>query len=118
MKVLQIVIIAVIFGWCFMCNSCSPEKVSDEIIAPNVFTPNGKGNNDVFEVTATSGEKVFLEIFTRAGVLVFSIKAERCRWDGCSLSGQQMANGVYYYTAEVVDSSPKISKKGCVYLYR
>ena len=89
-----------------------------EIIAPNVFTPNGDDKNDIFEVTSTGGEVVALKVFTRAGVLVFSIEARRCRWDGRSLSGREMANGIYFYTAEVPGSSPKISKSGFVHLYR
>ncbi len=91
---------------------------NDSIIAPNVFTPNDDGKNDVFEVTSLKNNEVSLKVFTRAGALVFSIQAKRCRWDGCSLSGQRMATGVYYYTAEVPGSSPKVSKCGFVHLYR
>ncbi len=90
----------------------------DAIVAPNVFTPNGDGKNDVFEVTSSEGNTVSLKIFTRAGVLVFSIEAKRCRWDGRSLSGQEMTNGVYYYTAEVRGASPKVNKCGFVHLFR
>jgi gliding motility-associated-like protein len=94
------------------------QATTDSIIAPNVFTPNGDDKNDIFEVTANSGEPVTLKIFTRAGALVFSVTAKRCRWDGCSQSGEKMAEGVYYYTAEVPGSSPKISKNGFVHLFR
>ncbi|MDR2036517.1 MAG: gliding motility-associated C-terminal domain-containing protein [Bacteroidales bacterium] len=91
---------------------------NDSIVAPNVFTPNDDGINDVFKVTSSNGGTVSLKIFTRAGVLVFSIKAKICEWDGRSSSGEKMANGVYYYTAEVPGSSPKISKAGFVHLFR
>ncbi len=91
---------------------------TDSIIAPNIFTPNGDKKNDLFEVTSSDGRQVSLKIFSRAGVLIYSIKATICQWDGYSLSGQQMANGVYYYVAEVPGSSPKISKSGFVHLFR
>ena len=118
MKVLRFVIVAFVFGSCFLTVSCLKEPDTDAIM---VFTPNGDGRNDVLEVTSKNGNKVSLKIFTRAGVLVFSIEAERCRWDGYSLSGKPLANGIYFYTAEtteIYDSSPKVSKNGFIYLFR
>ncbi|MDR1666967.1 MAG: gliding motility-associated C-terminal domain-containing protein [Bacteroidales bacterium] len=93
-------------------------QVTDSIIAPNVFTPNDDEWNPFFEVTSSAGKPVALKIFTRAGVLVFSIRAKICRWDGCSQTGEKMAEGVYFYTAEVPGSSPRVSKNGFVYLFR
>ena len=116
MRFLQFIILLLIVG-------CTPLETTsdDEIIAPSVFTPNGDGRNDVFEVISKNGNKVALKIYTRAGVLVFSIEAERCRWDGYSLSGQEMATGIYYFTAETIeiyDSSAKVAKNGYFYLQR
>jgi gliding motility-associated-like protein len=93
-------------------------QATDSIKAPNVFTPNSDGENDLFEVFSTGGQTVALKVFTRAGVLVFSITAKTCQWDGCSLSGEKMADGIYFYTAEVPGSSPKVSKSGFVHLFR
>ena len=126
MKVLKFIIIAAILGWCLSLERVTgvgavAQTPTDSIIAPNIFTPNGDGRNDVFEVRSRNGNKVALKIYTRTGVLIFSIEAERCRWDGYSLSGQEMANGVYFFTAETVviyDSSPKVSKSGFVHLFR
>jgi len=112
-------VLVLVIGWCFSSgHEVLAQTPTDSIIAPNVFTPNGDGINDVFEVTSRNGNVVSLRVYTRAGVLVFSIQAVRCRWDGYSLSGQQMATGVYYYTAEIVGSSPRISTSGFVHLYR
>ena len=117
MKVIRFVIIVAIFGCCILPIGCDAEKNNDYIVAPNAFTINGE--DDFFEVTTEDGVGVVsLKIFTRAGVMIFSIEAKRCIWDGCSLDGKQMAAGVYYYTAEIRGSSPKISKNGFVYLYR
>ena len=127
LKALPFIILMAIAAWCLSpAHAVGNDAVtfaiaktpSDSIIAPNVFTPNGDGDNDVFEVRSKDDNVVSLKIYTRAGVLVFSIEAKRCRWDGRSLSGQQMAAGVYCYTAEVRGSSPKVSKHGFVHLYR
>ena len=124
MKVIRFIIIAAILGLCFLPvihadgEDVTETAPNDSIIAPNVFTPNGDGQNDVFEVKTKNGNKLALKVFTRTGVLVFNIEAKRCRWDGCSLSGQPMANGVYFWTAETTDISPKVSRCGYVHLYR
>lgn len=121
----SIIALIVIAGWYLQSAHAAgnyagaiAQITNDSIIAPNVFTPNGDETNDVFEVTSKNGNIVSLKIFTRAGVLIFSIQAKQCRWDGNSQSGQEMAGGVYYYTAEVSGSSPKVRKAGFVHLYR
>ena len=127
LKPIRFLFLVAIIGWCFSPihtlgkeagTFAMAQAPSDTIVAPNVFTPNGDGKNDVFEVVSKGNNVVTLKIFTRAGVLVFSSEAKRCRWDGFSLNGQEMANGVYYYTAEVPGSSPKVSKCGFLHLYR
>ena len=125
-RIAQFFFLAAVIAWCFSpvhtlgkeVGNFSMAQVADSIVAPNVFTPNGDGNNDVFEVVSKGNNTVSLKIFTRAGVLVFSSEAKRCRWDGLSLNGQEMANGIYYYTAEVLGLSPKVSKCGFLHLFR
>jgi len=123
MRVIQFIILAVVIGWSSLLAGCVAENDVDNddlIVVCNVFTPNddpGKTNN-FFEVRSEKGNVVSLEIFTRAGALVFRIEAQKCVWDGYTLSGQPMPSGIYFYTAEVPDSSPKVSKSGFVYLYR
>ena len=113
LKALLFITVTVILAW-----SCEKEQDRDSIIVmSNVFTPNGVGNNNFFEVTTADGnEVVSLKIYTRAGVLVFSIEAKRCIWDGFSLDGQEMASGVYFYTAEI--RGTKTHKSGPIHLYR
>jgi len=134
MRVIQFIIFVTVLGWFFSpahvtgndaADGMMFQTENDSIIAPNVFTPNGDGDNDVFVVTTKAyrdgigaPKNVSLKIYTRAGVLVFSMEAKCPNWDGRSLSGEKMAEGIYYYTAEVRGSSPKISKCGFVHLYR
>jgi gliding motility-associated-like protein len=122
-RALLFIIWITVFGCCFSLAGCVAENDDDDtdsiIVVSNVFTPNGEGSNIFFEVKSKNVDDVVsLKIYTRAGVLVFSIEAEYCVWDGCSLSGQPMVAGTYQYTAEIIDSSPKISKCGFVHLYR
>ena len=125
-RVVQFIFLVVVVSWCFSpvhtlgkdAGVNAMAQIADSIVAPNVFTPNGDGENDVFEVKSYNNNVVSLKIFTRAGVLIFNSEAKRCRWDGFSLSGQEMANGVYYYTAEVIGLSSKVSKCGFVHLFR
>ena len=108
-------VILTLFCGVFAMTSCNDEKPPDCI----VFTPNGDGINDVFEIVSENDDAISLKIFNRAGVLVFEIEAVRCRWDGHSLSGEKMSTGVYYYTVETVGTNPKpITEKGIVCLYR
>ena len=121
MKVIKfIILVNILVGSCFMTGCDDENDVEDDpfIIVSNVFAPDSNGKNVFFEVTEKGNNEVSLKIYTRAGVLVYSIEAVHCVWNGCSLNGQPMAAGIYHYTAEVRDSSPKISKCGFVQLYR
>ena len=138
MRIVQFIFLVVALCWGsplvnFTGNAVYAQQAqaeNDSIVAGNVFTPNGDGENDFFEVKSSNSEHVVaLKIYTRAGVLVFSIEARRCVWDGYTLDGRPMPTGVYFYTAEVVsgtgagtgagsNSSQKISKVGFVHLYR
>ena len=74
--------------------------------APNVFTPNGDGNNDYFLLefgTVNSGAN--LEVYNRWGELVFnsqnyvpcSYSSDSC-WDGSFFNqGEPCPDGVYFY---------------------
>ena len=127
MKVKHFIILAAIFGLCLSSAHVvgsdieTAQTPADSIIVSNiVFTPNGDkndGKNDVFEVKSSKeSDVVSLKIFNRTGTLVFSTEAKTCRWDGRSLDGQRIANGTYYFVAEVSEATPKITKRGAVTL--
>ncbi len=54
------------------------------LFVPNAFTPNGDGNNDVFEIHGTIQLLHFVEIqiFTRWGEMVFESNNYNFQWDG------------------------------------
>ncbi len=76
------------------------EDCTPQVEAPNVFTPNGDGINDVF--TLKTMEKLFkfeISIFNRWGQQIKSFKGnpEDFSWDGRFKSSLEAPDGVYFY---------------------
>lgn len=78
------------------------EPIEDKIKAniPNLFTPNGDGVNDFYEVSKLNESGCFAEleilIFNRWGEKVFESTNPNFKWDG-SKSGNPLPAGVYYF---------------------
>ena len=66
------------------------------LIVPNVFTPNGDGENDIFEPNGTSFEQKSMNIFNRWGQLIFE-DYYGIGWDGRLPSGLKASDGTYLY---------------------
>ena len=72
-------------------------KVLKTPTIPNVFTPNGDGINDKWEIQyLESYPGATIEIFNRYGSLVFRSTGYLKPWDG-TYNGKQMPAGTYYY---------------------
>lgn len=68
---------------------------------PNTFSPNGDGINDQWKIDFLNdypGSRV--QVFTRAGKLVFSSKGYNIKWDG-TLNGKPLPLDTYYYIIEI-----------------
>ena len=86
-----------------------------KIIIPNVFTPNGDGNNDVFIISGSDNCSHYkIQIFDRWGMLVFESEQTGFVWDGRTDAGIVCEEGTYYY----VLSNNTTTKKGFVTLLR
>lgn len=70
--------------------------VVDGLVIPNVFTPDGDGVNDFFEVYLTGFDQYKCEIFSRWGESVFVTETPSIQWDGRIKSGGLASNGVYF----------------------
>ncbi len=83
---------------------------------PNVFSPNGDGQNDFFEIEMPVGlyDCSRLKVFNRWGVLVYDSQGFAISWDGNLPSGEEAKVGVYYYVLDVNG----IQVKGYVQLLR
>jgi gliding motility-associated-like protein len=71
--------------------------------APNAFTPNNDGVNDVYKVTYNSLTSFHAAIFNRWGQKIFSWNNPDVGWDG-SFHGKQVKDGVYFVVIEAVGS--------------
>ncbi len=91
--------------------------VENILKAPNIFTPNGDGMNDYFEIKTNGNDTYTLSVFNRYGEIVYQITSKRPYWDGRTAAGVEMTNGVYYYILENTANGNEILK-GFVYLIR
>jgi gliding motility-associated-like protein len=73
------------------------------IWAPNVFTPNGDGNNDVFLPTWQLMASIKCTIYDRWGMKMYEWDGLTGSWDGRSMNGKEASDGVYYYVIDAVD---------------
>ena len=79
------------------------------IFAPNAFTPNGDGTNEVFMIRVTYAKKFLLEIFNRWGELIYEGSDPLEGWDGTYL-GNRVQEDVYVWRATVTNSLNKSQK--------
>jgi gliding motility-associated-like protein len=77
--------------------------VTQGIFIPNVFTPNGDGQNDVFHVTVDGMKQYHIEIFNRWGERIFQTDSPDIDWDGTSTGGIKESDGNYYYILTATD---------------
>jgi gliding motility-associated-like protein len=67
------------------------------IFIPNVFTPNGDGNNDVWMVTTHNMAEIYYEIYDRWGLKIATWNGLTGGWDGQTKNGRLAPDGTYYY---------------------
>jgi gliding motility-associated-like protein len=95
---------------------------SIEALFPNVFTPNGDGINDFFEVNKTlEGTCIGLlqvQIFNRWGNLIHQAPVDEMHWDGTSPEHQPLSPGVYFFSVSGSYAGATISKNSFVTLMR
>ena len=88
--------------------------VSQKLKIPNVFTPNGNGRYDFFQVETNGRTNYSLKIYTSAGQLVFKSLSKTIIWDGINYDGSAAIPGTYYYIIQA--ASEPIKKENCGFL--
>jgi gliding motility-associated-like protein len=84
---------------------------------PNVFTPNGDGINDYFEVYGDGIELMQIKVYNRWGNLIS--ESNNGAWDGRTYGGKAAKDGIYYYQILLKQSGNKARKvEGNVSLIR
>lgn len=86
---------------------------------PNVFTPDGDGVNDAFVITNMGMKTLRCQIYNRWGELIYEWDGTTGSWNGKTKNGGDAVDGVYYYTAYLVDFAEKsVDASGFVQLIR
>ncbi len=90
------------------------------IFAPNAFTPNGDGENDIYLPSVVGSIEYELIIFSRWGDVVFRTTNPHEGWNGTDQNtGPALPEGVYTFAIYVRDLNFEVAnKKGYITLYR
>jgi len=88
------------FSLCPCEDTIPPKEPNPVIYIPNIFSPNGDGQNDVFRVRGENIETLQLTAYNRWGNKVFEGSEPQAAWDG-TYNGKPCADGVYYYMAAI-----------------
>lgn len=121
-------------------NSGNPDFCSDvytmtviavqpsSLVVPNVFSPNGDGRNDKFQIESEGIQSLHVIVYNRWGKKVYEFetangistsKTKTDLWDGRTDGGAQSADGTYYYILEAKGYDGKeFSTQGTVTLIR
>jgi gliding motility-associated-like protein len=88
-----------------------------EADVPNMFSPNGDGINDLWEIeNIQSYPPHTLTIFDRAGRILYNVHNYNNEW-AASVNGKQLEEGTYYYIIRFDDSINPV-KKGFITIVR
>jgi gliding motility-associated-like protein len=96
-------------------------NVVSQATVPNVFTPNGDGENDLLKILSIDGSSEFsMLVFDRWGLKIFESDSSARVWDGKTKSGNESSDGIYYYEVRYTDicTTEEKIKTGFVHLYR
>jgi gliding motility-associated-like protein len=67
------------------------------VTVPNIFSPNGDGINDEFEIVTSGVTELTCEIFNRWGQKVYTLGSATAKWDGKLNNGHTATEGTYFY---------------------
>ncbi len=114
--------------YCDDPNGCIPPNCNGyDFDVPNVFTPNGDGVNDIFEVAINTNlnlqiqenDPVHSVIVNRWGQVMAKSSLPNLTWDG-TYNGRPAAEGVYFYqiTYQTEVCGNSFVKEGVIHLFR
>lgn len=107
-------VVSKVSGTACPCETCEHDSTEltvtikeSELLVPNVFTPNGDGQNDEFRVQYRSIVEFHCWVFNRWGKLVYEWTDPAKGWDGM-IGSRPAAEGAYYYVirARGTDAAP------------
>lgn len=79
-----------------------PEESKLQFKLPNIFTPNGDGNNDVLKLSVENVTEFVIVVLDSKSNVVFKSEDVNFNWDGTNLNGDKLPAGnyIYYVTAK------------------
>ena len=103
-------------------NGCATTSLVFSILAfPKFFTPNGDGENDVWEIDGFNSDLFTIaeiSIYNRFGVLLYQIESSFQGWDG-RYQGKILPSNTYWFRVILNDvNGRKIEKNGSIGLIR
>ncbi|SIT34795.1 gliding motility-associated C-terminal domain-containing protein, partial [Filimonas lacunae] len=93
--------------------------IANDVLVPNVFTPNGDGQNDLLLANLRGNIQLrFFRVFNRWGKKVFESSDPAQGWDG-RVNGELQPLATYVWAAEAVDANGNVfHRQGSVTLLR
>jgi gliding motility-associated-like protein len=80
------------------------ESCNNIVFIPNIFSPNGDGENDILYARGNNISDFHIAIFNRWGGKQFESNDIRDGWNGMH-NNNECSNGVYYYVAQIAFSN-------------
>jgi gliding motility-associated-like protein len=68
---------------------------------PNIFTPNGDGDNDYFNVRGGGIKNITGNVMNRWGQIVYEWDSQYGGWDGYSVAGNEASEGTYFFFVNI-----------------
>lgn len=103
------------------CSANNSQFISIEgmIELPNVISPNGDGINDYLSFNSYGINEFKMDLYNRWGTLVFKLSDVNEKWNGNSITGEPLPEGVYFYFLEANgNNGSKVEQRGNITLYR
>lgn len=85
--------------------------LANDIILPNVFSPNGDGDNDRLQIVCEGLTDFNVVILNKRNQTVFQSKDPNFSWDGTDLNDVPVESGNYVYFITAVDPNGKSLQK-------
>lgn len=87
---------------------------------PNVFTPNGDQNNDLFYVKAKNVSTIEMSIYNRWGKKIHETSGKQAIWDGNEADQKGAPDGTYFYIITITfnNNHKQLQQSGFISLFR
>lgn len=93
-------------------------EVLSNLNSPNIFTPNGDGQNDKFRIYEKNLRNFKILIFNRWGEIIYTSTDPNFEWDGTH-RGNDCTPGTYvFYIVAIGEDNTPFNRTGHVYLVR